>query len=319
MFCNFMSNAQDFAIAHKAAAVYTQAHLNPYLTNPAHTGFEDRGNVLFNYRNLWAGFPGAPKSLTFALNAAPVSNMGLGGLIFVDNFGVANRFIGQGNYAYNFKAGANRFSLGLAGKYIQYSLDNEAITDPLHQGTDPFINDAINGESFFAADLGFWAEFSGKYRFGLSLPHLVETRLDGTIAKTTDEASSKSLVAFLGSVWNLPEYRMKIEPSIGLRKISDVPFGTDLNILAKMIDDRLMAGFTYSFGPSWHRILFLGGVRIDKMKFYYSYDQSYYDFQNFNNGSHEITLSYDLFSKPNPKAPKMPLEEMNKEVPMEDK
>lgn len=43
VFCNFMSNAQDFAIAHKAAAVYTQAHLNPYLTNPAHTGFEDRG------------------------------------------------------------------------------------------------------------------------------------------------------------------------------------------------------------------------------------------------------------------------------------
>ncbi|HOJ89834.1 MAG TPA: PorP/SprF family type IX secretion system membrane protein [Saprospiraceae bacterium] len=309
--CIFTKNyAQDFAIAHKSAAIYNHSHLNPYLTNPAHTGFEERGNILFNYRNLWAGFPGAPNTLTFALNAAPVSNMGLGGILQIDNFGVANRFIGQGNYAYNFRSGANRFSLGLAGKYIQYSLDNEAITDPLHQGPDVLINDALNGESFFAADLGFWAEFSNKYRFGLSLPHLVETRLDGAVP-VTDEKRPVAFTAFLGSVWNVESYRMKIEPSIVLRKISDVPFGTDLNMVAKMIDDRLIAGFTYSFGPSWHRILFLGGVRIEKLKFYYSYDQSYYDFQSFNNGSHEVTLSYDLFSKPSPKMKK------SEEVPME--
>ena len=55
----------------------------------------------------------------------------------------------------------------------------------------------------------------------------------------------------------------------------------------------------------------LGGVRIEKLKFYYSYDQSYYDFQSFNNGSHEVTLSYDLFSNPSPKMKK------SEEVPME--
>lgn len=309
-----VTNAQDFAIAHKAAAVYNHSHLNPYLINPAATGFDDRGNILLNYRSLWAGFPGAPKTLTFGLNAAPISNMGLGGLVFIENYGVANRFIGQGNYAYNFRSGANRFSLGLAGKYIQYSLDNEVLTDPSHQGPDPIINDALNGESFFAADLGFWAELSNKYRFGLALPHLVETRLEGTTG-ITEEKRPVAFIAFLGSTWKVKDYNMTIEPSIALKKISDVPFGTDLSIVAKMIDERLIAGFTYSFGPSWHKILFLGGIKIDKLKFYYSYDQSYYDFQNFNNGSHEVTLSYDLFTKPKAKmmdVPVAPAEEMIK-------
>ena len=96
---------------------------------------------------------------------------------------------------------------------------------------------------------------------------------------------------------------MVIEPSIGLRKISDVPFGTDLNVLAKMLDDRLFAGFTYSYNPSWHRIALLGGVKIDRFSFMYSYDQSYLEFQNFNNGSHELTLAFELY-RSKPKAPK---------------
>ncbi|MFZ1514080.1 MAG: type IX secretion system membrane protein PorP/SprF, partial [Saprospiraceae bacterium] len=48
------------------------------------------------------------------------------------------------------------------------------------------------------------------------------------------------------------------------------------------------------FGPSDSRVSFLGGVRVEQFRFYYSYDQSYQTFQNFNNGSHELTLSFDL-------------------------
>lgn len=287
-------SAQDYARALKTPAVYNHYTLNPFLINPAHSGFEQNNRLVFNFRNHWAGFEDAPKGLTLGINGSPAANMGLSGIVYNENFGVANRFTGQVNYAYNFKVGADsRFSLGLGGSYIQYSLDSRTITDPLHQSTDPIINRAVNGQNFFGADFGFWGEFAKKYRIGITLPHLVLTSLDNEV-RAKDTAEVFNFIGFAGLVWDVPSYRMSIEPSVCIRKISDVPFGTDLNVIAKMLDDRLTGGFTYSFGPSDSRISFLVGVRVEQLRFFYSYDQTYQTFQNYNGGSHELTLSFDI-------------------------
>lgn len=305
--------AQDHATALKTHAVYNHYYINPILINPANTGFHGDGKLFLNYRNQWAGFDGAPRGITLGIDASPAPNMGLGGMIYSETFGVANRFQAQANYAYQFQANKDmRMAFGISGAYIQYNLDNETLTDPLHENPDPKINAAVNGEKYFAADFGFYAEVHEKYRIGISIPHLVQTRLDET-SKNTQSTGDKpvSFVGFIGGTWKLPDYRIVLEPSVGLRKISDVPFGADFNLLAKMLEDRLFAGFTYSYNPSWHRISFLGGVRLDKLSIYYSYDQSYLDFQNFNNGSHEVTVALNIF-KAKPKTPK-PEENMMKE------
>ncbi len=315
---SFRLSAQDHATALKAQAVYNHYHLNQFLLNPAATGFNGQSQLLFNYRNQWAGFDGSPKVLTLGIDASPANNMGLGAMIYNDNFGVANRFLGQINYAYNFKPNDDmKMALGISGAYIQYNLDNEAITDPNHEAPDPRINEALNGEKYFAADFGFFSEIQGKYRIGISIPHIVQSKLEDSNITTNQPEVKKpvSFTAFLGGIWRLPEYRLVLEPSIGLRKISDVPFGTDLNILARLLDDRLFAGFTYSYNPSWHRIALLGGIKIDRLGFYYSYDQSYLEFQNFNNGSHELTLSFDI-GGPAKKVEKMD-EGMTKAMPEE--
>ncbi|HMW37961.1 MAG TPA: PorP/SprF family type IX secretion system membrane protein [Saprospiraceae bacterium] len=292
VFFGSVLHAQDYATSLKTPAVYTQYHINPILINPAYTGFEGQSQILFNFRNHWAGFDGSPKGLTLGINGSPVNNMGLGGIIYSEKFGVANRFSGQLNYAYNFKTGPDtKMSLGLSGSYIRYSLDNSAFTDPNHNQGDPVINKAIDGENYFAADLGYWAEFANKYRLGITLPHVVLANLGNT---ASDSTKPFNLIAFLGARWNVPSYRLVLEPSVCVRKISDVPFGTDLNVLAKLLEDRLFLGFTYSFGPSDNRTSFLGGVRVNQFKFIYSYDQTYQTFQTFSRGSHELTLSFDL-------------------------
>ncbi len=291
-------NSQDYATALKTQAVYNHYYLNLSLINPANTGFNGDGKILLNYRNQWAGFEGSPKGLTLAIDGSPAPNMGLGAMIYSENFGVANRFLGQINYAYQFKASNDmKMAFGISGAYIQYSLDNEALTDPLHENNDPKINAAVNGEKYFAADFGFYTEILGKFKLGISIPHLVQTRLDETGTTSTQPKAEKpvNFTGFLGAILRMPEYRVVIEPSIGIRKISDVPFGADFNLLARMMDDRLFAGFTYSYNPSWHRISMLGGIKLNQLGFFYSYDQSYLDFQNYNNGSHEITVTLDLF------------------------
>ncbi len=292
--------AQDYATALKAQSVYNHYPLNLFLLNPAATGMSGNSQMLFNFRNQWAGFDGSPKSLTLGIDGSPANNMGLGAMIYNENFGVANRFLGQLNYAYHFKPSEEiHMSLGLSGAYIQYNLDNEAITDPLHEAPDPIINSAVNGEKYFAADFGFYSEIKGKYRIGFSIPHLVQSKLDDAniTSNTPKEEKPVSFTGFLGGIWRLPEYRMILEPSLGIRKISDAPFSTDLNLLAKLMEERLFAGFTYSYNPSWHRIAMLAGVKIDRLGIFYSYDQSYLEFQNFNNGSHELTLTFDISKK----------------------
>lgn len=288
-------NAQDYATSLKTPSVYSHYFFNPFFINPAHTGFEKQSKVVLNFRNHWAGFDNSPKGLTFGINGSPVSNMGLGGIIYSENYGVANRFVGQGNYAYNFKANNDtKMSFGLGGSYIRYSLDNEALTDPNHRAGDPLINAAVNGESYFAADLGYWAEFADKFKLGITLPHVVFTNLGEN--KKADSSKPFNFIGFLGVKWKVPEYRLVVEPSLCLRKISDVPFGTDLNVLASLLDDKLYLGFTYSFGPSDNRTGFLAGVRVNQFRFIYSYDQTYQTFQTFSRGSHELTLSFDLGS-----------------------
>jgi type IX secretion system PorP/SprF family membrane protein len=303
---SFAMNAvsQEYAKALKAPAVYNQYYLNLFLINPANTGFDGQGKLLLNFRNQWAGFESSPKVLTLAIDASAAPNMGLGASIYSENFGVSNQFLAQVNYAYQFQANKDmKMAFGLSGSYIQYNLDNETLTDPLHQSPDPKINGAVNGEKYFAADFGFYTEIQNKFKIGISIPHLVETRLDKTNTTTTTPQPDRpvNFTGFVGAIWRMPEYRVVIEPSVGLRKISDVPFGADFNILARMMDDKLFAGFTYSYNPSWHKIAFLGGIKLDKLGIFYSYDQSYLEFQNFNNGSHELTLTLDIF-KPKAKA-----------------
>ncbi|NOT37573.1 MAG: PorP/SprF family type IX secretion system membrane protein [Saprospiraceae bacterium] len=294
----YNANAQDYATSLKTPSVYTQYFLNPFFINPAHTGFDKQSKIVLNFRNHWAGFDNSPKGLTFGINGSPVSNMGLGGILYSENFGVANRFVGQGNYAYNFKTNnETKMSLGLSGSYIRYSLDNEAITDPNHRSGDPLINAAVNGENYFSADFGYWAEFANKFKLGITLPQIVLANLGEN--KKADTSKPFSFIGFLGATWRVPEYRLVVEPSLCIRKISDVPFGTDLNVLAKFLDDKLYLGFTYSFGPSDNRTGFLAGVRVNQFRFIYSYDQSYQTFQTFSRGSHELTLSFDLGSKKN--------------------
>ncbi|MBK9270856.1 MAG: PorP/SprF family type IX secretion system membrane protein [Saprospiraceae bacterium] len=293
----FGLHAQDYAKAIKTPAVYNHYTLNPFLINPAHSGFDKTNRLLLNFRSQWAGFDDSPKGITLGINGSPATNMGLSGLVYNENFGVANRFNGQVNYAYHFKVSEmHKFSLGLGGTYIQYSLDNRTITDPNHQSPDPIINRAVNGLNYFGADFGFWGEFNKKIRVGITLPQFALVRLDNEV-RAKDSVSNVNFIGFLGGVWDIPSYRLTIEPSVCVRKISDVPFGTDLNVLFKMLEDRLTGGFTYSFGPSDSRVSFLVGVRIEQLRFYYSYDQTYQTFQNYNGGSHELTLSFDLGRK----------------------
>lgn len=287
------AKGQDYGTSIKLPLAFTQYYLNPQMMNPAYTGFHDKYRLALNYRSYWSDFPGSPKSFAASYNGPATDRVGIGGIISTESFGAENRFRGQLSYAYKFGSDDYKMSLGLSTDYSQFRLDNSAITSELYDPNDPLVNAALDGRRYFSASLGFYTEYKTQFYFGLSLPQIILTRLDDG---NGDDETSFNYIATIGTWIKVSDYDMVIEPSIYLKKIGNAPLHVDINVLGKFLDERLFGGLSYSIGAG-NRLGFLLGARVESFRFYYGYDVSYQEFQDYNNGSHEVTLSFDLFNK----------------------
>lgn len=284
---------QDYGTSIKQPLAFTQYFLNPQVMNPAYTGFEGNYRLGLNYRSHWSDFPGSPRAFAAHYNGPATERVGIGALLATETFGAENRFRGQLSYAYKFGSEDYKMSLGLSTDYSQFRLDNSAITNELYDPNDPLVNAALDGRRYFAASLGFYTEYKKQFFFGLALPQVILTRID---EGEGDDESSFNYVATIGTWIDLKNYDMVIEPSLYLKKIGNAPLHVDINVIGKFLEDRLYGGLSASVGAG-NRFGFIVGARIENFRFYYGYDVSYQDFQDYNNGSHEVTLNFDLFSK----------------------
>lgn len=286
-------NAQDFGVSLKSPIAFQQYFLNPHIMNPAMTGVHGKYRLTVNYRSQWSDFPGSPRSFAASYNGPATDRVGLGALLFTEQFGVNRNFRGQLSYSYQFGTEDYDMSLGLSTDYSQFRLSNEAITNPLYDINDPLVLDALDGRNFFSASIGFFAKYKEQFYFGLSLPQVVFTRIDDGEG---DGESQINYVATLGTRIAVPNYDMNVEPSIYLKKLGNVDLHVDINVLADFLDERLYGGLSYSIGAG-SRFGFLIGARVNSFRVFYGYDVSYQEFQEYNNGAHEVTVNFDLFSK----------------------
>ena len=284
------AKGQDYGTSIKLPVAFTQYYMTPHLVNPALTGFEDVHRLTLNYRSHWSEFPGAPRSFAGSYNGPAAEKVGLGALIFAESYGAENRFRGQLSYAYKFGSNDYNMALGLSTDFTQLSLDSDVFENP-EDVNDPLLQDG--SRQYIGASVGFYSAYKKSFYFGLSLPHLVFSRIDDG---NGDDESSFNYIATLGAWLDVPNYNFIFEPSIYLKKVGNVPLHLDINLVGKFLDERLYGGLTYSAGAG-NRAGFLIGVKINSFRFLYSYDVSFQDFQEYNNGSHEVTLNFDLFSK----------------------
>ena len=102
--------------------IYSQAYINPVLINPGATGFQDYQEILFNYRNTWATFPGSPQTLTFNYNGPLGNRLGLGAQILTDKFAAFETMKGGLTLSYSIESKVNKVGFGLTGEYVQHRL-----------------------------------------------------------------------------------------------------------------------------------------------------------------------------------------------------
>lgn len=280
-------NAQD-------EAIYSQYIFHPILINPAYAGFKDNHELLFNYKNMHAGFPGDPKTYTASFNGPIANKLGFGALLFNDVAGDLSKFKAQAALAYKFELGSVKLNAGIAAQYYKKQLANGAILGPGIDPTDPYLRQLADGINFFNTSIGLYGEQNGKLKFGITLVDLARTRVDNIQAPAT--TGSGYFNAFLGYQFSVPNYNFTVEPSIMVKRLRDIPFQTDINLKLSFLDEQLFGGISYSLG-GYSKTTFLLGTRINKFRMFYSYDIALEDFQKYNNGSHELSISFEIPSK----------------------
>ena len=278
------------------AGYFNHQYLQPILINPAATGFQGDHQILAGYKHMWSDFPDAPRTFTALYNGSFAESIGLGFQLLSDRVGVGQLTHGQINYAYRFKLDKVVLSLGLSTGLETYKI-TDTQDDPLVDPSDILLNEAIDGYMLFDGSVGVYGEADEKLFFGVSFPNLVKNRLteiSGDI--NLPEFDEFNYAFLLGYRFNIENYDFTVEPSVTVKDLRYSPFLIDANLKFSFIDEQLVGGVGYTIGDNSRASLLLG-TRINQLRIYYSYDVSLGEFQQYNNGSHEITLVYRIPKK----------------------
>lgn len=272
-------------------SVYSHHFLSPILVNPGATGFEDHQELLVNYRNSWATFPGSPRTVTLSYNGPVGNRIGVGALLMTDKFAALQTTKGQVSVAYGIESPTNKVSFGLSAEYIQHKLSGSEFDRDLVDESDVQITQRLDGSQFFDVSFGAYGIYDNKIIYGLTLPTLVSSRLssgqDGTAGREF------GFIANLGYRMPIDGYDVLLEPSVFVKQLMLVPFHADLNLKAQFLDERLTGGVSYTLGVD-EKFGFLIGTKLQTFEFLYSYNISMHSFQNSNNGSHEFSLKFNI-------------------------
>ncbi len=271
-------------------SVFTQYHLTPFLLHPGATGQNDYSQVIGIYRNTWATFPGSPKTFAFGYDGAIGNRIGLGVIGMSDSFAAFGTSKGIVNLSYTIDSPKNKLGFGISGEYVQHSLNSNELLSTLVDRSDQEIVERLDGYSYLDASIGIYGLYDGKISYGLTLPSIISQKLSG------DGDSQDTEIGFIASVGyrlDIPEKDITFEPSVYAKKLLFVPFHVDINLKADFLNEQLTAGLSGSVGGE-KRIGFLIGTQVNNFGFHYSYNLSLHKFQQYNNGSHELSLKLRL-------------------------
>jgi len=281
--------------------ISTLSYLNPVIVNPGATGAMDRHQIILNYKNKWVSFPDSPRSYLVSYDGPIADNLGFGVLAASDTNGSLETNKVQASLAYTIRSIDNVIHAGFSGEYINHSLTGGVLTNRYVNNNDPIVLDRDAGNGFFDVSVGAYGIYNNKVTYGLALPSLVSSRLDDSDDTFTREVG---FIANVGYIYKKEGIDAVFEPSIFIKQLNNVPFHSDINLLGRFADDKLRGGVTYTIGGD-KRVGFTLGTTVNSLALNYSYNASRHEFQTYNNGTHEISLRFDIGGSDNKKTTKL--------------
>jgi type IX secretion system PorP/SprF family membrane protein len=278
--------------AQEQAAVFDHYIVAPILMTPAVAGFDGKHQIQMNLKSAWVGFPGSAKTYGIQYHGPIGKILGLGVGILSENIGntMLTRF--QLNYAARFEINEiAKLGVGFSTDFSRKTLARSVLESDLYDEGDVRVEDAVDGENIFDAALGFWGTFNDQTYIGLTFPNLVVAKIGDIETESQNGTFFKSVIFNLGHKFDVSSSNLTLEPSLMIRKMLDVPIQAHFNIVGGFMDEQLLAGLSFQAGTGGAMGLLLG-TKVDVFKVYYSYGLGFSNFQQYSNGSHEITVGF---------------------------
>ncbi|MDA3833676.1 MAG: type IX secretion system membrane protein PorP/SprF [Spirochaetales bacterium] len=269
--------------------MYTQYMDNLLVVNPGYAGSKGLANFMVVARNQWVSFEGAPRTRTLSFHT-PLKGekIGLGFSIMTDRIGPLRQTGLYFDYSYSLRTNSDyKLNLGLKGGFSFY---RAALTELSTVYPDPIYERDIYKN--FLPNFGVGAFlYSDDTYFGLSAPKLIEniiTREDYQTEYVNKEEIHLYLMA--GKKFLINE-TTQLKTHSMLRLVKDAPISLDVTALVGF-KEKFWVGGMLRFGDSYG---FIAQFKpLEDTLIGYSYDLSFSGLNAFNNGTHEIMLSYNL-------------------------
>lgn len=269
---------------------YTQYMYNTVNVNPAYAGSRGVTSIFGLYRAQWIGLDGAPETATVSLHAPVGKNVGLGFSVINDRIGPMDNNTLSGDFSYTLKTSENwKLALGIKAKINLLNVDYNKLS--IRVQDDVMFANNINND--FSPNVGaglYW--YSDRSYIGLSVPSFIETEH----YSHNDLAVVKERLHFYligGHVFNL-SYDWQFKPAVMIKTVSGSPLQADVSANF-LYDQKLTLGLAYRWDAAFSA---LAGFQITDGFFAgYAYDMETTRLQDYNSGSHEIFLRFELFNK----------------------
>lgn len=271
---------------------YTQYMYNTINVNPAYAGSRGVTSVFLLHRAQWVGLDGAPVTNTASINK-PINNSNIGyGISFVnDRIGISDENTISLDISYSVKASEDyKLSFGIKGAANLLSVDYTKLT--IRHPDDVLLSQQANIDNRLSPNFGAGIYFhSDRNYIGFSVPNFLETKhYDDNVSSLASERMHFYVIA--GSVFDINE-TLKFKPALMTKMVQGAPLQVDFSANF-LINEKLFLGAAYRWSAALSAMV---GFQVsDSWHIGYAYDAETTKLANYNSGSHEIFLRYELFN-----------------------
>ncbi len=279
-------------------AQYTQYMFNTISVNPAYAGSRDAISVAGLYRNQWVGIGGAPVTQTLSINS-PIgrsNKVGLGLSVVNDKIGPTQETYIDIDFSYTIKTseeGQLAFGIKGGGHLLDVNFNK------LNRFTNTDILLDTNIDRKFSPNVGVGVYFhKDKWYAGLSAPNLLTT---SHFDESSNDNTASSFIAkervnyylIAGYVFDLST-ELKFKPAALVKAVSGAPLQVDVSANF-LLYNKLTLGVAYRWDAAVSAQI--GFQLSDNMMLGFAYDWEITALGNteFNTGSYEFLLRYEIF------------------------